>query len=89
LLQYSKLTPVSGWKVFTKGHWKADTFVSSYINVPLYLLLIAGYWIVRRSPWLKPDQLDFVSNIPSDEEVQFEEPPPKNVFVKALNFLFT
>jgi hypothetical protein len=30
-----------------------------------------------------------VSNIPSDKDVSYKEPPPKNFFAKVVAFLFT
>jgi amino acid transporter len=34
-------------------------------------------------------EMDFVSNIPTDEEVSYEEPPPRTIFGKVVNYLFT
>ena len=79
----------NGWQVFTKGGWNTSDFIVAYINLPIFLVLIAGYNIVKKPKHLKPSELDFVSNIPSDEEVSYEEPPPKTVFHKAMNYLFT
>jgi amino acid transporter len=79
----------NGWEVFTAGSWNASDFVVAYINLPLFAILAGGYWLVKRPKHLKPSELDFVSNIPSDEEVSYEEPPPKNIFQKIGNWLFT
>ncbi|GFZ49100.1 hypothetical protein JCM24511_06850 [Saitozyma sp. JCM 24511] len=79
----------NGWEVFTAGSWNASDFVVAYINLPLFAILAGGYWLVKRPKHLKPSELDFVSNIPSDEEVYYEEPPPKNIFQKIGNWLFT
>ncbi|KAL7423301.1 hypothetical protein Q5752_002602 [Cryptotrichosporon argae] len=79
----------NGWEVFTKGGWDASDFVIAYINIPLFGGLWLGWWIVKRPKHLKPEELDFVSNIPTDEEVSYDEPPPKNIFGKIANILFT
>jgi amino acid transporter len=79
----------SGWEVFTKGHWSASNFVIDYITIPVFIVLVAGFIIVKRPRMLKIDELDMFSNIPSDEDVTYDEPPPKNWFVKVVNFLFT
>ncbi|OCF42838.1 hypothetical protein I317_03315 [Kwoniella heveanensis CBS 569] len=79
----------NGWEVFTKGHWDPSNFVIAYITLPVFSLLLLGYWLVKRPRHLKADELDMFSNIPSDEEVSYEEPPPKNFGVKIVNFLFT
>ncbi|WWC96603.1 hypothetical protein V866_003472 [Kwoniella sp. B9012] len=79
----------NGWEVFTKGYWNPSDFVIAYITIPVFSILILGYWIVKRPRHLKIDELDMYSNIPTDEEVSYEEPPPKNWGVKVVNFLFT
>ncbi|WWD05376.1 hypothetical protein V865_003450 [Kwoniella europaea PYCC6329] len=79
----------NGWEVFTKGSWNPSDFVIAYITIPVFSVLILGYWIVKRPRHLKIDELDMYSNIPTDEEVSYEEPPPKNWGVKVVNFLFT
>ncbi|WWC68293.1 uncharacterized protein I206_102217 [Kwoniella pini CBS 10737] len=79
----------NGWEVFTKGSWDGSNFVIAYITIPVFSILILGYWLVKRPKHLKIDELDMYSNIPSDEEVTYEEPPPKNWGVKVVNFLFT
>nr|XP_019003876.1 uncharacterized protein I203_03031 [Kwoniella mangroviensis CBS 8507]OCF67337.1 hypothetical protein I203_03031 [Kwoniella mangroviensis CBS 8507] len=79
----------NGWEVFTKGYWNPSDFVIAYITIPVFSVLILGYWIVKRPRHLKIDELDMYSNIPIDEEVSYEEPPTKNWGVKVVNFLFT
>nr|XP_018265092.1 uncharacterized protein I303_03275 [Kwoniella dejecticola CBS 10117]OBR87250.1 hypothetical protein I303_03275 [Kwoniella dejecticola CBS 10117] len=79
----------NGWEVFTAGHWSGSDFVIAYITIPVFFILILGYWLVKRPKHLTIDELDMYSNIPSDEEVSYEEPPPKNWGVKVVNFLFT
>ena len=79
----------NGWQNFTKGNFVATSFVIAYLNLPVFLLLILIHWIVKRPRWLAPNELDFVSNIPSDEEVSYEEPPPKNWFIRIVRWLFT
>ncbi|WVR05551.1 hypothetical protein IAU60_002570 [Kwoniella sp. DSM 27419] len=79
----------NGWEVFTRGHWSPSNFVIAYITIPVFSLLLLGYWLYKRPKHLRTDELDMFSNIPTDEEVSYEEPPPKNVGVKVVNFLFT
>lgn len=79
----------NGWEVFTRGNWDPSNFVIAYIPVPIFLCLNLGYWLVRRPKWQKPEELDMFSNIPTDEMVAYEEPPPKNAFMKLVNALFT
>lgn len=79
----------NGWEVFTRGNWNATNFVIAYITIPVFLVLVGGYYIVKKPRHLKPEELDMFSNIPTDEEVTHEETPPKTWFGKAVNWLFT
>ncbi|KAK8861754.1 hypothetical protein IAR55_002577 [Kwoniella newhampshirensis] len=79
----------NGWEVFTKGNWSGTNFVINYINIPFFILLIGGYTLIRRPKFVKLEQLDFVSNIPTDEEVSYEEPEPKHWWGKMFNYIFT
>ena len=78
----------NGWEVFTHGHWSASNFVINYINIPFFLVLAVGFQLWKRPKWTRSEDLDFVSNIPSDEEVTVAEKPPKNWFEKVVNWLF-
>lgn len=79
----------NGWKVFTRGNWDPSDFVIAYIPVPIFVTLIAAYALVKRPKWQKPEELDMYSNIPTDEQVAYEEPPPKNGLQKVAQILFT
>lgn len=79
----------NGWEVFTKGNWDPSSFVIAYIPVPIFLLLIAGFYIVKRPKHLKPEELDMFSNIPTDEMLHTEEEAPKTWWGKVLSWLFT
>ncbi|EMR87058.1 putative amino acid protein [Botrytis cinerea BcDW1] len=43
LISFSLLLLTGGYSVFIKDHWDTETFVSSYINIPLILILYFGY----------------------------------------------
>lgn len=38
-----------------------ESFVTSYIGIPLYLLMIAGYKITHRRSGIKPQDVDLFS----------------------------
>ncbi|TFK64955.1 amino acid permease [Pluteus cervinus] len=68
----------SGWAVFLKGKWAADTFVTNYLPLALFPLM---YIIARRyyrQPIVKPSEMDFVSGLAEIEAVTYDEPPPRN-----------
>ncbi|ELU37892.1 amino acid permease [Rhizoctonia solani AG-1 IA] len=72
----------SGWKVFLKGNWAVDTFVTNYIPLVLFPILYIGAKFVRRQPMPKPHEMDFYSGIAEIEADTYDEPPPKNVWEK-------
>lgn len=83
------ITIFSGWKVFTKGNFNAKDFVLSYITIVIVLSLFFGHKIIKRTRFKKPEDIDFVSNIPTEAEVGFDQPPPKTMVGKVASFLFT
>ncbi|KAF3404992.1 Dicarboxylic amino acid permease [Talaromyces pinophilus] len=38
-----------GFSTFIHGHWKTQTFVSTYINIPIFFMLYFGYKFIRGS----------------------------------------
>ncbi|GFZ52248.1 hypothetical protein JCM24511_10021 [Saitozyma sp. JCM 24511] len=80
----------NGWTVFTRGNWNVSNFLVAYINLPLFFGAIFLHWLKHgRKNFVPPAELDMVSNIPSDKDVSYKEPPPKNFFTKVVAFLFT
>lgn len=46
-----------GFTVFTKGRWEAQSFVSSYLDIPLVLLFFAGWKLIKKTKWVKLEDL--------------------------------
>ncbi|KAF8324365.1 general amino acid permease 1 [Cantharellus anzutake] len=74
----SILILINGFAVFWS--FNASDFLTSYINVPLAVILFVGY------KW--PEEMDFVTGIPSLSETEEEEIPPKNLGEKIAAVLF-
>ncbi|PCG99117.1 Amino acid/polyamine transporter I [Penicillium occitanis (nom. inval.)] len=49
LVILSLLLITGGYSTFIKGHWDNETFVSSYINIPLFLILYFTYKFVCKT----------------------------------------
>ncbi|PYH92284.1 putative amino acid permease [Aspergillus ellipticus CBS 707.79] len=49
LVLLSLLLLTGGYSTFIHGHWDNETFVSSYINIPLFLILYFGYKLVCKT----------------------------------------
>jgi amino acid transporter len=86
----------AGWTLFFilingfAAFWDftAAKFLTAYINIPLFLVLYFGYKVVKRTSIWKPLEMDFVTGIPSLEETETEEIPPKNLGEKIAAVLF-
>ncbi|KXN89850.1 Dicarboxylic amino acid permease [Leucoagaricus sp. SymC.cos] len=68
----------SGWKVFLRGHWMTDQFVTNYIPLILFPILYVGARIYYRQGPIKAKDMDFVSNLAEIEAESYDDPPPRN-----------
>jgi len=77
----------SGWKVFLKGNWVVATFVTNYLPFVLFPILYTGAKLWTRQPVIKPADMDFVTGIAEIEADSYDEPPPRNKFEAAWQWL--
>jgi len=101
LLYYNSLQPyLSWWGIFwatvfivisglpTWFKWDTSTFLTFYINIPIFLALYFGYKIIKKTKIRRWDEMDFVTGIPSPEETEVPEVPPRNIWEKIASFVF-
>ncbi|WWC62397.1 uncharacterized protein I303_104993 [Kwoniella dejecticola CBS 10117] len=69
----------SGWSVFLKGEWDTATFVTNYLPLWLFPLLWVGYKLIKKSRFIRADEMDFVSGLDVVEAESYEEEPPKTI----------
>ncbi|KAI0642018.1 general amino acid permease 1 [Trametes meyenii] len=77
---------INGFSVFWK--FNAAGFLTAYINVPLFIGLYAGWKIIKRTKAWKPHEMDFVTGIPTVEETEIPEVPPRNFGEKLFQIVF-
>ncbi|EDN98374.1 hypothetical protein SS1G_13232 [Sclerotinia sclerotiorum 1980 UF-70] len=87
-ISFSVLLLTGGYSVFIKDHWATETFVSSYINIPLVLSLYFGY------KYKKGTKLIPLSEIPIQKFINIanDNPEPEQEEVvgwKRLNILWS
>ncbi|KAF7316516.1 Amino acid permease/ SLC12A domain-containing protein [Mycena indigotica] len=82
------ITLFNGFAVFLKGDWNASDFVIAYINIPLFVLLLVAYKVVRGSKVVGLREMDFISNLPPSQMVDIHEPVPKTIPGKIAAWLF-
>jgi len=72
----------NGFSVFTKGNWSVDDFVVDYIGIPIFFALFIFWKLVRRSKWLKPEEVDLYTGKAAIDAEYWPEQIPKNIFQK-------
>jgi len=68
----------NGWSVFLKGQWNAATFVTDYLPFVLFPILYLGARFYYRTPPVKAEDMDFVTDIAQIEADEEPVQPPKN-----------
>ena len=58
------------------------------ILIPFFIVLYFGWKLFKRTKIWKPKDMDFVTGIPSLEETEIPEVPPKNIGEKIARILF-
>ncbi|KAF8159384.1 general APC amino acid permease [Crassisporium funariophilum] len=77
---------INGYAVF--WNFTAAGFLTAYINIPIFVCLYVGYKVVKRTKIWKPMEMDFVTGIPTVEETEMPEVPPRNFGEKISSILF-
>ena len=73
------------------GHPPSSVFPDNVlvdINIPLFFALYFGWKIAKRTSIWKPSEMDFVSGIPSVEETELPEEPPRTILEKIAAKVF-
>jgi len=77
----------SGWKVFLKGNWATDTFVTNYLPLIGFPILYGGARWYYRTPMVRAEDMDFISGIAEIEADTVDEEPPTTFLGKFWAWL--
>jgi len=77
---------VNGYQVFFV--WNTQDFLTGYINIPIFFGLWIGWYLYMRTPFWRTHEMDFVTGIPTIEETDAPEVPPRNLGEKIFNAVF-
>ncbi|KAK4497864.1 hypothetical protein PRZ48_010519 [Zasmidium cellare] len=66
-----------GYTTFIDGHWDSETFVSSYINIPIIFVLYFGFKFIKKTKIIPLDQVPVMKFIEIADNNP--EPPAKPV----------
>lgn len=80
---------IDGYTVFLKDNWDTQSFVFAYFMIAFFLVLFAGHKLIYKDPFIKPELMDFTSNIKelAEEDQYWEDHPHElNWFDKAFGY---
>ncbi|CAE6483557.1 unnamed protein product [Rhizoctonia solani] len=77
---------INGFAVFFD--FNASDFITCYINIPIFFALFIGWKVFKRTRFWKTEDMDFTTGIPTVEETEAPELPPKNFGEKVFNIIF-
>lgn len=79
---FSLIILFSGWEVFTKGSWSVETFITSYIGIPIFFICYFGWKLVKRTHIRNPAEIDLFSGKAAIDAEYWPEQHPRNVMEK-------
>lgn len=88
LVMFTVLMFTGGYSTFMRGHWSTETFVSSYLNIPIILGLYFGYKLWGRTKIIPLDEIPIRPFI----QIYNEEPEPeqkRKTWWRRLNILWS
>ncbi|OAA49643.1 amino acid permease [Metarhizium rileyi] len=68
----SFLVLIQGWSCFSP-EFDAVSFVSFYIELPVMLIMYLGWKLVKKTKWVKLEEMDFVTDVYTADEVESEK----------------
>ncbi|KDQ19092.1 hypothetical protein BOTBODRAFT_103181 [Botryobasidium botryosum FD-172 SS1] len=82
----SLIVLINGFDVFFD--FTAAGFLTAYLNIPLFVILLFGWKFWKRTKMWHPTQMDFTTGIPSVEETESPEIPPTTIKGKIFEAIF-
>jgi len=81
------MTFIEGYTVFLPGSWDLPTFFFSYTMIGVFPILFVGWKLIKRTKWLKPEEVDLVKDLDEIEDYtrNYVPSPPKNKFFYYLD----
>ncbi|KAJ5852760.1 uncharacterized protein N7529_012145 [Penicillium soppii] len=71
----------NGFDAFFPGHFSAKSLIPPYIDIPIFLCLFLGYKIIKRTKFVKIEDMDLLSGKEEADRLEstWEEPKPRNL----------
>lgn len=64
------MTFVGGYTVFLPGFWDVPTFLFSYTMIGVFPVLFIGWKVIKKTKWLKPEEVDLRQGLDEIEEYE-------------------
>jgi len=61
LIAFFKGFPLFCWRVLGQKKFDTDTFVTTYLGIPLYFIMYFGHKFITKSKWVRPEEADMYS----------------------------
>lgn len=84
---FQLLLLTGGYTTFIKNEWSTETFIASYIDIPIFLCLYFGYKIVKRTRILRLDEIP-IRRFIDIANANPEPPVPPKQGWRKLNILW-
>ncbi|KAK2626355.1 hypothetical protein QTJ16_004617 [Diplocarpon rosae] len=84
---FSLILVTGGYATFIRGNWSTETFVSSYLNIPLFAILYLGYKLVKRTKMVPLQDIPIRGFI-AVAEAHPEDKLAPNAGLRRLNILW-
>jgi amino acid transporter len=77
------MTFVGGYTVFIDDNWDVPTFLFSYTMIGVFPVLFIGWKFLKRTKWMKPEEVDLRKDVAEIEEYtrEFVPSPPRYVMI--------
>ncbi|KAI1206354.1 amino acid permease/ SLC12A domain-containing protein [Annulohypoxylon truncatum] len=85
------MTFIGGYTVFLPGKWDVPTFLFSYTMIGVCPLLFIGWKVVHKTRFHRPYEVDLLRDVAAVEDytTKFVPSPPRNIFSKWFNWIFS
>ncbi|KAJ5833579.1 hypothetical protein N7474_001890 [Penicillium riverlandense] len=80
------ITLVAGFPVFLKGNWSTSNFVASYIGIPIFVVPIIVWKIIKRTKFQRAATIDLWSGRLQEGEI-IEKEYPQTLWRRFLDWL--
>ncbi|KNG89288.1 putative amino acid permease [Aspergillus nomiae NRRL 13137] len=81
------ITLVAGFPVFLKGNWSSSDFVASYIGIPIFIVPIILWKLIKRTKFVRAADMDLWSGRLQEGEILVQRRPPQNVWERFVDWL--